>query len=150
MYGPQPWNMVQRSGLSIGQVAKAVGIGVETIRFYERQGLLSQPERKRSGYRQYSPEAVARVRFIRRAKGLGFTLKEIRELLSLRVDPARTCADVRNFARTKIVEIQERVDELERIQRALERLARSCRGKGPLQECPILEALEKEERRDPG
>lgn len=150
MYGLQAWSMVEHGTLSIGQVAKAAGIGVETIRFYERQGLLSQPERKRSGYRQYPADAVARVLFIRRAKGLGFTLKEIRELLSLRVDPARTCADVRSFARAKIAEIQERVDELERIQRALERLARSCRGNGPLQECPILEALEKEEQRDPG
>lgn len=134
--------------LTIGKLASAAGVGVETIRFYEREGLLPKPPRKRSGYRQYPPMAVARVLFIRRAKELGFTLKEITELLELRVDPDKSCADVRNLAKTKIGAVNEKIADLERIKAALEKLARACRGKGPTSECPILEAIEKEDRRD--
>ncbi len=128
--------------LSIGQLAGAAGVRVETVRFYERQGLLPAPPRKRSGYRQYPREAVARVRFIRRAKQLGFTLREIAELLALRVDPDKTCADVRAMAREKIADVEAKLHELERIRIALERLSRQCRGKGPTSECPILDAIE--------
>ncbi len=133
-------------GLSIGQLASAAGVGVETVRFYERQGLLPEPPRRRSGYREYPHEAVLRVRFIRRAKSLGFTLREIAELLALRVDPDKTCADVRALARQKIADVEERMRELERIRSALERLARRCRGRGPTSECPILDALEADEK----
>ena len=134
--------------LTIGQLARAAEVGVETIRFYERKGLLAQPPRRRSGYRQYPHEAVQRVRFIRRAKELGFTLNEIRELLSLRVDPERTCADVRSMAREKKAAIDTKVAELDRMRRALDRLARVCQGAGPTSECPILELLEQEEAFD--
>lgn len=136
-----------REVLTIGEVAKAAEIGVETVRFYEREGLIAEPPRRASGYRQYPREAIRRLRFIRRAKELGFTLREIGELLSLRVDPSTTCADVRAMAREKIEDIDGRVAELHRIKDVLERLARSCRGKGPTSECPILDILDERERR---
>lgn len=126
--------------LTIGKLATAVGVGVETIRFYEREGLLPEPPRKRSGYRQYPANAVARVQFIRRAKDLGFTLKEIAELLRLRVDPDKSCADVRQLAKAKIADVDAKMADLARIKGALQRLARTCPGKGPTSECPILEA----------
>ena len=131
--------------LTIGQLASHAGVGVETIRFYEREGLLAEPERKPSGYRQYPREVVRRVRFIRHAKELGFTLKEIQELLELRVDPQSSCGDVRERAAGKIADIEERIASLGRMKAALERLERSCRGRGPTSECPILEELDREE-----
>ena len=123
----------------------AAGVGVETIRFYEREGLLEKPPRTGAGYRQYPAESVTRVRFIRSAKDLGFTLKEILELLELRVDPDKSCADVRALARAKIVDVDEKMAELARIRSALKRLAKACRGSGPTSECPILDAIEQEE-----
>lgn len=135
--------------LTIGQLARLAGVGVETIRFYEREGLIAEPKRRRSsGYRQYPPDAVRRVRFVRHAKELGFTLKEIQELLELRVDPGSTCADVRQRARDKVADIGERIASLERVKGALERLANKCRGRGPTTECPILEELDGEEDGD--
>jgi MerR family mercuric resistance operon transcriptional regulator len=132
--------------LTIGQVASRAGIGVETVRFYERQGLLEEPARKESGYRQYPEEVVARLRFIGRAKELGFTLKEIKELLSLRLDPTTTCADVKRRAQEKIADIEAMVATLQRMKKALVKLTKECSGRGPTSECPILEALEPEER----
>ena len=137
--------------LTIGQLAKQAGVGVETIRFYEREGLIAEPERRPSSrYRQYPPQAVRRVRFIRHAKDLGFTLKEIQELLELRVNPGSTCADVRSRARDKIDDIEDRIASLQRMKAALERLAKKCRGHGPTTECPILEELDREEDNDAG
>jgi len=92
--------------LTIGKVARLAGIGVETIRFYEREGLIEEPPRRESGYRQYPEDTVHRLRFIRRAKELGFTLKEIKELLALRIDPETTCEDIRRRANTKINDIE--------------------------------------------
>lgn len=134
------------SALTISQVAKAAEVGVETIRFYEREGLIAEPPRRQSGYRQCPPDTVRRVRFIRRAKDLGFSLKEIGELLALRVDPNTTCADVRAMARAKITDIETKISELDRIKAVLERFARSCRGRGPTTECPILDMLDEEAR----
>jgi MerR family transcriptional regulator, copper efflux regulator len=133
--------------LTIGQLAKQAGVGVETIRFYEREGLIARPERRPSGYRQYTPDAVRRVRFIRHAKELGFALKEVQELLELRVDPVSSCAHVREHAQAKIADIEARIAALERMKAALARLARSCRGRGPTSECPILEELDRDEDR---
>ena len=90
--------------LTIGQVARRAGVGVETVRFYERQGLLDEPDRRESGYRQYTEAVILRLRFIRRAKELGFTLKEIRELIALRRDPSATRAEVRQQATAKITD----------------------------------------------
>ena len=133
-----------QNALTIGQLAKRAGVGVETIRFYEREGLIAEPDRRASGYRQYDADAVLRVRFIRRAKDLGFTLKEVHELLDLRVDPDCGCADVRGQARAKIRDIEQRIASLQAMKAALERLAKKCRGRGPTSECPILEELDKE------
>ncbi len=129
---------------TIGQVAKRAGVGIETIRFYEREGLIAEPERSpSSGYRQYPQNAVRRVLFIRHAKDLGFTLKEIQELLQLRVDPSSTCADVRKQTQSKIADIEQRIGSLEQMKGALNRLAKKCRGRGPTTECPILEELDR-------
>lgn len=131
--------------LTIGEVAKAADIGVETVRFYEREGLIAEPPRRQSGYRQYPPDTIRRLRFIRRAKDLGFTLKEIGELLDLRVDPTRSCSDVRALAKAKMADIEAKMLDLARIQAALTDLVRVCRGKGPTSVCPILDALDEQE-----
>ena len=100
-------------GLTIGQLAKKSRVNVETIRYYERRGLVPAPPRRYSGYRQYSPGDARRVLFIKRAQRLGFTLKEVSELLHLRVDPHMTCADVRRRAKIKIAEIDEKIQEIQ-------------------------------------
>lgn len=130
--------------LSIGQVARQVGIGVETVRFYEREGLLKEPDRKASGYRQYGEEVVRRLRFIRRAKELGFTLKEIADLLALRHDPAATRTDVRERVRAKVEDIEAKVRDLQRIREVLLGLGETCHGHGPAGDCPILEAIDRD------
>jgi MerR family copper efflux transcriptional regulator len=131
--------------LTIGQVAKRAGIGVETVRFYEREGLLEEPERRPSGYRQFDESIVARLRFIRRAKELGFTLREIKELLSLKLDRSTTCADVKNRAEVKITDIEAKIESLKRMKRALVKLTKACSGRGETSDCPILDALDGEE-----
>jgi MerR family mercuric resistance operon transcriptional regulator len=131
--------------LTIGQLARRAGVGVETVRFYERQGLLEEPERKQSGYRQYTEDVVARLRFIRRAKELGFSLKEITELIALRRDPDTTCAEVKQRAQAKLADIEAKISDLQRIKRALLLVMASCRGRGPISDCPILDALDREE-----
>ena len=130
--------------MTIGQMARSAGASVETIRFYEREGLLEHPARSASGYRNYPPEAVARLRMIRQAKALGFSLNEIKELLALRVAPGKSCSDVRARAERKIADIDQRIAALKRMKAALARLAAACAGHGPTSECPILEALESE------
>ena len=128
--------------LTIGQLAKRADVGVETVRFYEREGLLEEPDRRASGYRQYDEGVVRRLQFIRRAKELGFTLKEIKELLSLKLDPSTTCADVKGRAETKIEDIESKIRTLQRMKRALVKVTKSCSGSGPTSECPILDAIE--------
>ena len=102
-------------GLKIGKVAQLAGVGVETVRFYERKGLLEEPPRNDSGYRQYPHDTIIRLRFIKRAKELGFSLKEIRELFALRNDQHATCGDVRTQAETKLRNIEEKIKDLTRI-----------------------------------
>ncbi len=128
--------------LTIGKVAGLTQVGVETIRFYERQGLIDQPPRKPSGYRQYPPDTVERVRFVKRAKQLGFTLKEIKELLSLRIDSSTQCEDIRQRSMTKIDDIETRIAALEQMKAALVRLTAACDGQGSVSECPILDFLD--------
>lgn len=127
---------------TIGQVAREAGVGVETVRFYERQGLIEEPSRRASGYRQFDEGVVDRLRFIREAKELGFTLNEIKELLSLKVDPSSSCADVKGRAEAKIADIEEKIRTLQRMKRALVKLTKACKGDGPTSECPILESLD--------
>jgi Cu(I)-responsive transcriptional regulator len=133
---------INMNGLTIGKLAKQVGIGIETVRFYERQGLIDPPPRTDSNYRLYPEDEVARLKFIKRAKALGFTLNEIKELLFIRHDPNATKADIKNRTLAKIKGIENKISDLARIKTALEHLASSCDGHGPLDECPILEALD--------
>lgn len=128
--------------LTIGQVAKQTGVTVETIRFYERQGLIGEPQRTASGYRQYSPSVIKRVRFIQRAKDVGFTLKDIQELLSLQTVPGVSCSDIRERAFKKVHDIEQKINDLQRMKNALSQLATQCTEERSLSECPILDALE--------
>lgn len=131
--------------MTIGNIARAAGVGVETVRFYERRGLIPEPERSRAGYRQYDQKAVRRLRFIVRAKGLGFTLREIGHLLDLRATPGAGCADVQATAEAKIADIDERIAQLDAMKRALGDLVGQCQGEGPPSDCPILNALDEAE-----
>ncbi|HLF39694.1 MAG TPA: heavy metal-responsive transcriptional regulator [Burkholderiales bacterium] len=133
--------------LTIGKVARSAGLAIDTVRFYEREGLLDKPARTASGYRHYTIDAVARLRFIRQAKDLGFSLSEIKELLALRVAPGKSCADVKARAEAKIADVEQRIAQLNRMKRALTKLATACSGRGPTSTCPILEAMEAHELR---
>jgi len=128
-----------------GKLARRAGVNIETIRYYEQRGLIPEPPRTTSGYRQYTEDYVERIRFIKRAQELGFTLSEIKELLSLRVDPETDRGEVKQRAATKIVDIEKKISDLERMKNQLTRLVISCSGRGPTSECPILEAIESEE-----
>jgi Hg(II)-responsive transcriptional regulator len=129
----------------IGQVAKRAGVTVETIRFYEGQALIPAPARTESGYRQYTTETIRRVRFIQRAKALGFSLKDIHALLTLRNESSSTCADVKAQASRKIADVEEKILDLTRIRRALTHLVEQCDAEADLNECPILDALDKDD-----
>ncbi len=128
--------------LTIGHLAKAAGVNVETVRYYQRRGLVPVPPRRESAYRHYAHDDVARIRFVKRAQELGFSLRQISELLSLRVDPETTCVDVRRRAEAKLVDIEEKIRILQGMKKALAKLVGQCRGRGPTSECPILEALD--------
>ena len=131
--------------LSIGELARRSGVNLETVRYYERRRLLPKPARSASGYRMFPPELVRRIRFIKHAQALGFTLGEIKELLSLRVDPGTTCAEVRARAKAKTADIEHKIRALEAMRNVLDRLAARCSGRGPASECPILESLDEED-----
>lgn len=128
--------------MTIGQIARQAGVGVETIRFYQREGLISEPARRESGYRQYSEDVVKRILFIKRAKELGFSLREIQELLTLRGDPDSPCADVKRRTEAKIADVERKIEDLLQMKQALVRVAVLCSGKGSLSDCPILDALD--------
>jgi Hg(II)-responsive transcriptional regulator len=129
--------------LTIGKLAKKADVNIETIRYYERRGLMPIPNRRDSGYRQYSDEMVKRIQFIKHAKGLGFSLKEINELLSLRLDAKTPCSEVKRRAEAKMSDIEEKITTLKKMKKALVKLTKACSGKGTVIECSILEALEK-------
>jgi MerR family mercuric resistance operon transcriptional regulator len=126
--------------LTIGQLAKETGTHVETIRYYERQGLIAEPPRRASGYREFPPEYVDRIRFIKRAQALGFTLKEISQLLAL-ADGSFDCKDIRKFAEEKVKDIETRIHDLQKIKEVLHELIKKCLSKGKLSSCPIIESL---------
>ena len=130
------------NGLKIGEAAKQAKVNLQTIHYYERRGLLPKPPRTASNYRLYSEDAVRRVRFIKRAQELGFTLKEIEELLSLRARPRARCADVYKRAQDKIRDIDEKVRTLQAMRKALSKLVSECTGESPISECPILDTLD--------
>jgi len=129
--------------LTIGSVAKEAHVNIDTVRYYERQALIPRAERKESGYRIFTEDIIARIKFIKRAQELGFTLREIKELLNLRVSKNKTCHDVKQRAEEKIADIENKVNELRKMQNALTILADQCHGNGPTSTCPILDALEK-------
>ena len=130
------------SSVTRGEAARRAGVGVETIRFYERKGLLGITPKDSSGYRRFGEGDISRIRFIRRAKELGFSLSEIRELLDLRVGKGRTCEEVRARAEEKMRDIAQRIESLKKMDSALRRLAALCTRGGPSGDCPLLDALE--------
>ena len=126
--------------MTIGKAARGAGVNVETIRFYERRGLIDRIP-KGGGYRTYSPDQVARIRFIKEAQQIGFSLREIGDLLALRTDPAADCSAVRLQAVAKLAEVNGKIEKLRVVGAALETLIAACPGRGALQTCSIMEAL---------
>ncbi|HEL3255592.1 heavy metal-responsive transcriptional regulator [Stenotrophomonas riyadhensis] len=131
--------------MKIGELAHRACVNIDTVRYYERHGLLPAPQRMASGYRFYGPEDVERLRFVRRAKTLGFTLSEIRELLSLSTHPDDDMAGIKAVASEKLVEIESKLAEMTRIRDGLKSLVASCPGQGAVGRCPILNAITKVE-----
>lgn len=128
---------------TIGDVAKQAQVNIETLRYYERQGIVPKPPRTRSNYRLYPEDTVRRVRFVKKAQELGFSLNEIKELLSLRATRGATCLDVRRQAATKIKQIDDKILSLQAMRNALQELVRQCAARrGSLSECAILESLD--------
>lgn len=127
--------------MKIGELAKRAEVPIDTVRYYEREGLIPPPIRRASGYRDYVDADVDRLRFMRRAKGLGFTLHEIRELLSLTALADDDMAALNALAQTKLQDVEERIHSLTRIREALQGLVTACPGHGALDQCPILAAL---------
>jgi len=130
-----------KATLRTGQVAEAAGVNVETLRYYERRGILKEPSRRSSGYREYPAETVQVVIFIKRAQKLGFSLQEIQDLLRLRNDTRRSCKTVRNAAADKVEEIDQKLRSLRAMKRALSKLVAAC-DTDAKRDCPILEALD--------
>jgi len=127
--------------MKTGELARMAGVPIDTVRYYERQGLLPTPSRTASGYRQYGHDDVGRLRFVRRAKALGFTLEEIRDLLGLSARREADMAGMKAAAIQKLADIDDKLAELQRIRAGLDALVASCPGHGPLEHCPILDAL---------
>ena len=130
--------------MRIGEVAAVAAVNIQTLRYYERVGLLPKPDRGPSGYRSYEPQAVRRVRFIKRAQELGFTLAEIADLLGFRDEAAVSCDRVESRASATVARISEKISDLERMREALSQYVGACRSREPLTECPLLGALERE------
>lgn len=133
------------NGLTIGKLSKMAGVTNDTVRFYERYGLVDPVGRSESNYRLYRKEDAARLRFIKRAKELGFSLNEIKDLLTLSQDPNATKADIRAQAEKKAENIKQRILDLSKILTALEHLVELCDGHGSAKECPILKSLTDDE-----
>lgn len=132
--------------LRIGAVARQSGVSVDTVRFYEREGLLGRVSRRPSGLREFSADTVRRLAFIRQAAALGFSLAEVRELLALRVSSKTTCEEVQRRARAKLGAVDARIAELEAIKAALERVTATCASAATECPCPFLEVLGADEK----
>ncbi len=129
--------------LTIGKLAKTSGVGVETVRFYERKGLLRRPAKRLSGFRRYEPNDAMRIRFIKRAQDLGFTLAEVKELLELNTNPSATCTDIRRKADRKVSEVEAKIKDLHRMRRSLKELAEACGdSRKAVAQCRILDCFE--------
>lgn len=131
--------------MMIGELAQRAHVNIDTIRYYERRGLIPEPKRRKSGYREFSDDYVKRIRFIKRVQELGFTLSEIEDLLALRSAPKADCGDIKGRAVAKLEDIEEKIRDLQRMKKVLAPAIRECRGTGPLSGCRILEAFEMED-----
>jgi MerR family transcriptional regulator, copper efflux regulator len=127
--------------MKIGEVAKRSGVGIETIRYYEREGLLQEPERRPSGYRQYDESTINRLEYISRAKELGFTLAEIRELLELSFVAHTGCVHIRQRAEGKITDIENKIRNLQRMRRSLRSIVNQCKTKDSPHDCPLVHGV---------
>ncbi len=127
--------------LRTAEVAEQAGVNIETLRFYERKGILPEPPRRPSGYREYPPETVERVRFIKRAQELGFSLREVQDLLDLRQMERVKAGRVRKVAEAKLEEIEHKIRDLEAMRLSLSELLCACDGQKPITSCPIIESL---------
>jgi Hg(II)-responsive transcriptional regulator len=139
---------MERQTFRTGEVATRAGVNIQTLRYYERRGLIPEPDRRTSGYREYPPETVRMIRFIKRAQDLGFTLSEIEDLLRIRGDQTASCVEVRAAAKAKIDDVDLKIRSLRAMKRALAVLLSSCTSDASARECPILEALDEEPRRE--
>ena len=129
--------------LSIGELAKKANVNKETIRYYERKELIPEPSRNDNGHREYSEIDVKRTEFIKRTQSLGFSLREIKDLLMLKIEPHTTCKDIQEIVELKISDVDQKINDLMLIRKTLKKLASRCIGVGPVGECPILDELEK-------
>jgi len=132
--------------LTIGQLGKQARLPVETIRYYEREGLIEKPQRTASGYRQYPETTVRHLQFIQHAKDVGFTLRDIAELLRLKKTPGTSCTDIKFQALAKLDDVKQKITDLERIRDSLQDMVRRCSTTADLSNCPILESLEFDDR----
>ena len=133
-------------GMKIGELARRCDVNIDTIRYYERQGLLPAPDRLASGYRHYEAPDISRLRFVRRAKGLGFALDEIKDLLALSDHRDHDMGELKSLAKEKLVDIDNRMMELSKIRDGLNTLIDACPGHGALATCPILNALASDDK----
>ena len=133
---------MDEQAMKIGEVARRADVNIQTLRYYERRGLLPKAPRTESNYRLYSADSVRRVRFVKRAQELGFSLEEIKELLALRLRPSSRSSAVKQRTTAKIADIEEKIRSLQSMKRALSKLNAVCDGCGTTSECPILEALD--------
>lgn len=128
--------------MKIGELAQRAGVPIDTVRYYERQGLLPQPPRQPSGYRSFQAADIVRLRFVKRAKALGFTLEEIRDLLALSSRREDDMGSLKQAAQQKLAGVEAKLAELTRIRDGLRTLVQACPGHGALDACPILHALD--------
>ena len=132
---------------TIGKLANQAGVGIDTVRFYERRGLLPKPQRTASGYRLYDEASISRIRFVRRAKQLGFTLDEIEILLQLQ-DKGGRKSEVKSITTRKLAQIDAKIADLSRMREVLTVLASECSGQGSIASCPIIEAIAEDLTKD--
>lgn len=123
---------------TIGQIAQRAGVTKETIRYYEREGLVEEPPRRKSGYRQYSDEAIERIKFIKRIQELGFSLKEVKQILTMVENDTDSCTNLSQLTRQKMAAIQEKIEHLEKSKAVLKKMTQACTGRDTLKACPIL------------
>ena len=135
--------------MTVGTLAKQAGVKIDTIRYYERHGLLPQSPRTNSGYRTFTDASVERLRFIKNAQALGFTLSEIKQLFTLRIRVGSTCTDVRNRAESKQADIEQKIRSLQAMKRALQQLVSACSTHGPASECSFFENLDRQGNQKP-